>query len=234
MRSVFITEDNRQYRLAMPVTLAVVAGYVDTCTFLAFAGFFVAQATGSFVVVGSELFNDNAGFAVKALAIPVFILAGMLATAIVRGAGERLRGAMAMALALEAALLCGLAFASIVAGPGEISTAPALFGLAAMGIQSATVRLLLASYASTNVMTSNTTQLAIEITDSIRARKPTLKLQQTGSIMLGFLGGIALGALAYRNMGLVCLVLPIVVLVALAVRLAMPMRAKLSHQAGGV
>lgn len=226
MNTASATDESPEYSLALPVSLAVVAGYVDACTFLAFAGFFVAQATGSFVVAGSELFDNNDGFGFKVLAIPVFLVAGMVATAIVRVAGDRQRAALVIALGLEAVLLAGLAIVSVLDGPGEITAAPALFGLAAMGIQSATVRLLLSDYASTNVMTSNTTQLAIEITDSIRGKKPTLKLTQTGSIMLGFLSGIAVGAFAYRAIGLPCLGLAIVVLLSVVLREAMPVTSK--------
>lgn len=218
----------------VPVVLALVEGYVDARTFLAFAGFFVAQATGSYVVAGSELFSDNANFGAKVLAIPVFIVSGMVATAIVRAAGSHRLVAMVATLGLEAVLLCGLTIASLRDGAGPIMAAPALFGLAAMGIQSATVRLLLPASASTNVMTSNTTQLAIELVDSIRGRSPTAKLLQTGSVMLGFLMGIAAGALAYRSVGLACLGLPVVALGAVAAREIAMATAKSSRHVGSL
>ena len=60
-----------------PNALGFVAGYVDSCTFLAFNSLFVAQVTGSFVVAGSELVADNDGFLIKVLAIPVFFAAGV-------------------------------------------------------------------------------------------------------------------------------------------------------------
>lgn len=218
MRTETDRRDAQRNAFGMPVCLALIAGYVDTCTFLAFAGFFVAQATGSYVVAGSELFVDNASFGAKVFAIPVFILSGMVATMLVRAAGPRQHLAMVAMLGLEAALLLGLTIASLKYGAGPIMAAPALFGLAAMGIQSATVRLLLPGSASTNVMTSNTTQLAIELVDSIGGRRPTAKLLQTGSVMLGFLTGIAAGALAYRAAGLACIGIAVVALGAMAAR----------------
>lgn len=204
--------------LGVLVTLALIAGYVDACIFLAFAGFFVAQVTGSYVVAGSELFSDNANFGAKVLAIPVFIASGMVATAIVRAAGPRRDVAMVATFGLEAALLFGLTIASFREAAGPIMAGTALLGLAAMGIQSAAVRLLLPGSPSTNVMTSNTTQLAIELVDSISAHKPTAKLLQTGSVILGFSMGIAAGAFAYRAAGLACLCLAAVVLCVVAVR----------------
>ena len=186
---------------------------MDACTFLAFAGFFVAQATGSFVVAGSELFSANADFGFKVLAIPVFIVAGMVATVVVRAAGDRRRAALAIALGLEAALLAGLTIASVLGGPGaHLPRRRLCLASPPWALQSATVRLLLANYASTNVMTSNTTQLAIEIVDSVRGAKSTSKLVETGSIMLGFLAGIAGGAFAYGAFGLPCLGLAIIAL----------------------
>jgi len=214
------------YRLALPATLAAIAGYVDACMFLAFAGFFVAQVTGSFVVAGSELVDTNNGLIFKVLAIPVFILAGMITTCVVRATD--LRHAMAMTLSLECALLIGLVCTTVLGGSGDITYAPALFGLAAMGVQSATARLLLSNFGSTNVMTTNTTQLAIELVDSFRARRATPRLLQTGSIMLAFLVGVILGGLSYRTVGLPGLVLPCVVLVGIA---AAMLRFSVSHRA---
>ena len=86
----------------VPTLLAFVAGYVDSCTFLAFNGLFVAQLTGSFVVAGSEFVTSNDGFLVKVLAIPAFFAAGVLTTVIVRAFGAGDRRALVTTLALEA------------------------------------------------------------------------------------------------------------------------------------
>jgi uncharacterized membrane protein YoaK (UPF0700 family) len=48
----------RSYR-TVPLVLGFVAGYVDGCTFVALFGLFVAQVTGSFVIVGSVLVCEN-------------------------------------------------------------------------------------------------------------------------------------------------------------------------------
>jgi len=202
-------------RQALPTTLAFVAGFVDACTFLAFAGFFVAQATGSFVVAGSELVSDNAGFPLKILAIPVFILAGMVTTGIVRFANRTGHSALAGSLYLEAFLLIALTLTAL-AGTAQITTIPALFGLAAMGVQSAAAHLLLPAYGSTNVMTTNTTQLSIDLADSILNRRLEPKVVQTGLIMLGFLAGVMLGGVAFKTMGLICLLFAVAIVFATA------------------
>lgn len=208
--------------LWLPVTLAFVAGFVDACTFLAFAGLFVAQATGSYVVAGSELVSDNANFAVKVLAIPVFIVAGMGTTCVVRAWKDRIRPALVTALCIEAALLVALTASGIGADAGT-DTFPALFGLAAMGVQSGAVHLLLPAYGSTNAMTNNTTQLSIDLTDSLLGGRLVPGVRRTGGIMLGFLAGVASGGAAFKAVGLGCVLLPVaVVLVAIVVVARLP------------
>src|SRR5262245_48140322 len=154
----------------VPTLLAFVAGYVDSCTFLAFSGLFVAQLTGSFVTAGSEFVASNDGFLVKVLAIPTFFAAGMATTVLVRVLGVADWRALVATLALEALLLVGITWVGWLASPApatwsHAATVAALFGLAAMGVQSAMARLLLSEYAPTNVMTTNTTQLSIDLTD---------------------------------------------------------------------
>jgi uncharacterized membrane protein YoaK (UPF0700 family) len=203
--------------LWLPVTLAFVAGFVDACTFLAFAGLFVAQATGSYVVAGSELVSDNANFAAKVLAIPVFIVAGMGTTCMVRAWKDRTRVALVMALCIEAALLVALTATGIAADAATADTIPALFGLAAMGVQSAAAHLLFPAYGSTNAMTNNTTQLAIDLTDSLLGRRVVPGVRRTGGIMLGFLVGVAAGGVAFKAVGLGCVLFAVAVVLAVAV-----------------
>jgi uncharacterized membrane protein YoaK (UPF0700 family) len=90
-----------------------------------------------------------------------------------------------------------------------------------MGVQSAFVRLLMPSFGSTNVMTNNTTQLAINLTKAMlawrkRHRMPgdsatTAELAATRQqlfkvlvLVLGFLLGTLAGAIAYVRTGLWC------------------------------
>jgi uncharacterized membrane protein YoaK (UPF0700 family) len=101
-----------------------------------------------------------------------------------------------------------------------------MFGMTAMGAQSAMVRLLMRGMPSTNVMTTNTTMLAINVAeilldcierwktgarggvnaDYVRARGEFAVLLPLG---LGFLGGTALGAIAYITFGLLCVLLAV-------------------------
>jgi uncharacterized membrane protein YoaK (UPF0700 family) len=56
--------------------LAFVAGVVDACTVFALFGLFVAQVTGSFVLIGVQIVDADVINLIRTLAIPVFFLAG--------------------------------------------------------------------------------------------------------------------------------------------------------------
>jgi uncharacterized membrane protein YoaK (UPF0700 family) len=103
----------------MPALLSFLAGYVDSCTFLALFGLFVAQVTGSFVLAGTLFVTHQNGALIKLLAIPAFFVAGVATTVIVRRAA-RGRSALPATLGLEAALLAGLFACWLRAGPSPI------------------------------------------------------------------------------------------------------------------
>src|SRR5580704_8099463 len=148
----------------IPVVLSIVAGYVDSCTYLGLFGVFVAQLTGSFVLAGTQFIKSEPGALAKLLAIPFFFLAGMAVTVLAHSMRERPRAALAWSLVVECVLLIGF-LASCMAGmPFLGPDAPdaiiaLMFGMTAMGAQSAIVRLLMRGMPSTNVMTTNTTML---------------------------------------------------------------------------
>jgi uncharacterized membrane protein YoaK (UPF0700 family) len=219
---------------AVPALLGFVAGYMDSCTFLAFSGLFIAHLTGSFVVIGSQLVANNDGFLIKVLAIPVFFAAAVLTTVIVGAFGTGDRRALMTTLALEAALLAGLVLVGVSAESMTATSIAGLFDLSAMGVQSALGRLLLAQYGSTNVMTTNTTQLAIDLTETLfaplRNQQDPLGQAAAGSwalasgrlarlapIIFGFVAGTAAGGFAYMSVGLGCVVLAIGIIAALAI-----------------
>jgi len=220
----------------VPALMSFIAGYVDSCTFLALFGLYVAQLTGSFVLVGTETVVHDSGAAIKLFAIPAFGLAGAATTVLVRR--SRARAALPATLALEAALLVGLLVSWRIGAPfsgrGDAAVlAASLCGLAAMGVQSALVRLLVKGCPSTNVMTTNTTLFAVDATDLViawrahrRAPGDTAAAASYAQvrdrfailwpIVLGFLVGTVGGAVAYARLDLWCLLLVIAVASALA------------------
>jgi uncharacterized membrane protein YoaK (UPF0700 family) len=211
----------------VPMLLAAVAGYVDACTFLGVFGFFVAQVTGSYVLVGGHAVVGWSG-AAALLAVPVFFAGGVAAT-LVAIVGQALGGsALACALMLETVLLIGFMATFAAGSPFGVAEAPlaiaaSMFGLAAMGVQSALVRLLMRGVASTNVMTTNTSQIAIDATQLAFARRCgrdddetrrhhdvcRRRLRNGLPLPLGFLAGTAIGAVAFAAAGFWVLLAPI-------------------------
>jgi uncharacterized membrane protein YoaK (UPF0700 family) len=223
-------------RRSVSIVLGFTAGYVDGCTFVALFGLFVAQVTGSFVIAGSVLVVREYGALIKLLAIPAFLLGAAVATAVVSLARHAGRRASPLVLSLESALLVGLLVTVLIVPDMRSPDQPAalvagLFGLSAMGVQSAFVRLLMHGMPSTNVMTTNTTQVAIDATEVLLARlwtrrsagSPTRadigharqRLAGTVPIVLAFLAGTVAGAAACHGVGFVSLVLPVALLAGL-------------------
>ena len=222
----------------IPPILSFVAGYVDSCKFLSLFGLFVAQVTGSFVLTGTLFVMQKPGVVIKLAEIFAFFLAGVATTVLVRSAERGGRSPLPSALALEAMLLTGLlvlwAVASPLPGPDTPTVLFAsLSGLSAMGVQSALVRLMLQASPSTNVMTTNTTQLAIDMTEFVLAswhlRAPAnvnaaaeyaeieRRLTKLWPVMLGFFFGTLAGAVGYVWLDLWCVVLPIAIIGAMLV-----------------
>jgi len=221
----------------VPALLGFVAGYVDSCTFLALFGLYVAQVTGSFVLVGTETVVHDSEAAIKLVGIPMFGLAGAATTVLVRN--SRGRTALAATLTLEAVLLVGLVVSWRIGAPfaGQRDAAAlsaSLCGLAAMGVQSALVRLLVKGCPSTNVMTTNTTLFAVETTDLLLAWRTYRRAPGDAAaaaayaqvrdrfavlwpIVLGFVTGTASGAVAYARLDLWCVLLAVAVVSGLAV-----------------
>ena len=207
----------------VPAFLSFAAGYIDSYTFLALFGLFVAQVTGSFVTAGAQFVVYDIGFAGKVIAIFAFLLAAALTAALIGLARDKGRDALSWMLALDTLLLAIFCFLMLagppVRGPedwhGIIAGA---FAAMAMGAQSVVVRLLMRGIPQTNVMTGNMTQLGIETTELIsawrrHAREPDeahardllavrARLSVVLSITIGFILGAVGGAAAFAKAGL--------------------------------
>jgi uncharacterized membrane protein YoaK (UPF0700 family) len=223
----------RQMSRIGPPLLSFVAGYVDSCTFLALFGLFVAQVTGSFVIAGTQLVVLKPGVLLRFAEIFAFFLAAVAITIIVRSAERRGRNAWTSALALEGLLLSGLLILWIMNGPWEPDTPIVLFasllGLSAMGVQSAFVMLLMQGSPSTNVMTSNTTRFAIDTAELVLARwrrrrvltnataaaenaEIERRLRRLWPVLLSFFFGTLAGAAAYAWLNLWCVLVAIAII----------------------
>jgi uncharacterized membrane protein YoaK (UPF0700 family) len=225
--------------LAAPMLLSFVAGYVDSYTYMALFGLFVAQVTSSFVIAGAEIVIHDYNVSGKLLVTVVFIIAAALSAALIIWARAAGRATLPAMLLLEGALLA-IFCAMILFGP-PIQNATDWHGIvagliaaSAMGAQSVLVRLLMKGIPQTNVMTGNMTQLGIAITELVVAWR---KLADSGhsaedvddfaqvraqllivfSVALGFLVGAAAGAVAFATTGLRGAVLAVLIVAGLAV-----------------
>jgi uncharacterized membrane protein YoaK (UPF0700 family) len=208
----------------VPALLSFVAGYIDSYTFLALFGLFVANVTGSFITAGAELVTHDTGIAGKLIAIVAFLVAAALTAGLITLARDQRLAALPWMLTLETALLAVFTVMILtgppVRGAGDWHGIVAgMFAAMAMGTQSVVVRLLMRGTPQTNVMTGNTTQLGIETTELFLAwrryaRDPSdptnereflavrSRLAVVLAIAAGFLLGAACGAVAFAEAGL--------------------------------
>jgi uncharacterized membrane protein YoaK (UPF0700 family) len=229
--SELLLPSRRRLPTIVPPLLSFVAGFIDSFTVLALFGFFVAQVTGSFVLTAAAAIRHEQGVLTKLLAIPIFLFAGTMTTVIAVTLERRGRAPLPWILGFECAVLTGFLFVVLIGAPlsdpDAFSVAAAsLLGLFAMGTQSATVRLLMQNVASTNVMTTNTSQIAIDATELLLAWQARRRAPGDAAlaaaydaargrfgalfpIMLGFFAGTVVGTLAYVTTGVWGLLLPL-------------------------
>ena len=222
----------------LPISLGFVAGFIDACTFLALFRLFVAQVTGSFVIAGSQIVEADPSMLVPVTAIPIFFLIGMGTALLLTLSGRTGWIALTTGLAIETALVIAFFAIGTIGAPfarpnAPLAVAASLLGISAMSVQSTLVRLLMAGTPSTNVMTTNTTQLAIDAAEWLAASrrqraKPGDPSAQTAcaaarrrftrlfSIMIAFLGGTISGAVSYRWLGLPGLLTAVTILAGMA------------------
>jgi len=61
MTEAIARRDDPTVPLLVPVLLSLVAGYLDSYTYLSLFGLFAAQVTGSFVIAGAEFVTSDFG-----------------------------------------------------------------------------------------------------------------------------------------------------------------------------
>ena len=159
----------------LPAVLSTTAGAVDVIGFLALGGLFTAHITGSVVVVAAHYVTGGFGEVGPLLAVPVLVVVlGVvtLASGMIEAAGYASRRGL---LVLQAALLAGCLGLGVGLGPFPNADSPmavlvGMLAVAAMATQNAVVKLALPGSPSTAVMTTNTTQLTINLATLVSGR----------------------------------------------------------------
>ena len=78
--SELLLPSRRRPPTIVPPLLSFTAGFIDSFTVLALFGLFVAQVTGSFVLTAAAAIRHEQDVLTKVLAIPIFLVAGMMTT----------------------------------------------------------------------------------------------------------------------------------------------------------
>jgi uncharacterized membrane protein YoaK (UPF0700 family) len=210
--------------------LSTTAGTVDVIGFLALGGLFTAHITGNIVIAAAHYVTGGFSRVGPLLAVPTFMTVMGFVT-LASGAMAR-PGSTALQplLWLQTAFLAGFLGIGVGFGPfanadGSTAILAGMFGVAAMATQNVLVKLVLKNTPSTAVMTTNITQLTLDLSmlarsqgDADELAKVRRRARITFACVIGFVAGCAAGAALEVKVGLWALALP-VVLSALAVPL---------------
>lgn len=205
----------------LPIILSTTAGAVDVIGFLSLGGLFCAHITGNLVIVAAHFVTGGFSEVGPLLAVPIFVavlgLVTIAAVAMSKAGYQSRRGL----LVLEAALLAGCFALAARFGPFSnadlpIAVSAGMLAVAAMATQNAHGRLTLPGTPSTAVMTTNVTQLTIDLAtlagglgrpeDRVQA---TRRARATLPCVMGFVAGCAAGAAMNVQFGLLALALPL-------------------------
>jgi len=214
----------------LPAVLSTTAGAVDVIGFLALGGLFTAHITGNVVIVAAHYVTGGFSQIGPLLAVPVFMAVMGLVTlasgAIARAGSPPLRQLLWLQTALLSGfLLLGVGFGCFDNADSSMAVLAGMLGVAAMATQNVLGKLALKGAPSTAVMTTNITQLTVDLVTLARRRgnadelaKAGRRARMTFACVIGFVVGCAAGAALEVKFGLWALALP-VVLSALAVPL---------------
>lgn len=190
-------------RYQTPVLLTLVGGAIDTIGFITLFGFFTAHVTGNLVIAGSGLVKGEEGLWIKLAALPLFILTVMV-TKIYIDNSRRRQLILSHLLLAEAVFLMAFMVAGLYFQPftnaGDISVAiTGGLGLIALAIRNTASKTVIKHMSPTVLMTGNTTQLGINLTDYLRRRttENAKALGHSTALVFSFLVGALVGALLY-------------------------------------
>src|SRR6266705_1641716 len=225
-----MAQTHRRSSWLLLTVLSTAAGAVDVIGFLALGGLFTAHITGNVVIVAAHYATGGFSQIGPLLAVPVFMVVmgvvTLASSAIARTGTMPLRPLLLLQTALLAGfLLLGIGFGRFIDADSSMAVLAGMLGVAAMATQNVLGKLALKGAPSTAVMTTNITQLTVDLATLARRRgngdelsKARRRARMTFPSIIGFIGGCAAGAALEVKFGLWALALP-VALSALAVPL---------------
>jgi uncharacterized membrane protein YoaK (UPF0700 family) len=186
-----------------PLLLTIVGGAIDTIGFIALFGFFTAHVTGNLVLAGAAWVKGGPGIWIKLGAIPLFILTVAITKYWIDRSAQK-HTTLSYLFLGEAIFLTGFMLAGLYFEPfkdaNNITVAiTGGLGLIALAIRNTSSKTLIKHISPSTMMTGNTTQLGIDISNYFRDRSDSnmQKLLHSFSIVMGFVIGAFLGAFLY-------------------------------------
>ncbi|WP_201586475.1 YoaK family protein [Psychrobacter jeotgali] len=190
-------------RYKTPVLLTVVGGAIDTIGFITLFGFFTAHVTGNLVLAGSGLVKGEDGLWIKLASVPLFILTVVI-TKIYIDKSRRQQLILSHLLLAEAVFLLAFMIAGLYFQPFTDADSITVaitggLGLTALAIRNTASKTVIKHMSPTVLMTGNTTQLGINLSDYLanRTSENAKKLGHSSALVLSFIVGALLGALLY-------------------------------------
>ena len=204
---------------ALPFILSLTAGSTDIIGFLGLNGLFTAHITGNIVVLAAHIVARDPTIFSYILSVPIFMLV-LLLTRLLAGGLER-AGMSTLRPLLLLQLIFLVIFLGLCVTAGPWSNADALlaviagmFGVAAMAVQNALVRISLKNSPTTAAMTTNVTQFTLDLGemlaggDAAKIAEAHNRAMHTLPVIAGFTIGCGLGAASEAAAGLWSLALP--------------------------
>lgn len=194
-------------RFEAPIMLTLVGGAIDTIGFVALLGFFTNHVTGNLVMAGGGLVKGGDGLWIKLGALPVFVLTVMATRRVIekRQAGSPILSNLLFA---EVAFLIAFMISALYFGPFNTPGAwdlalTGFLGLMAFAIRNTAGKTVMGKTRPTLLMTGNTTQLGIDLSDYLFNRNNCNidSLKHSSATVFSFALGALVGTLLYIQIG---------------------------------
>lgn len=195
-------------RYEIPVLLTTVGGAIDTIGFIGLLGFFTNHVTGNLVMAGAGLVKGGDGLWVKLGALPVFLITVMITKRIINITNTN-KPILSNLLFAEAIFLMAFLASAVYFGPfeqaGTLEVAfTGFLGLIAFTIRNTAGKTTMGKMKPTLLMTGNTTQLGIDLSDYVFDRNNCNmdSLKNSFALVSSFTIGALVGAVLFIYVGL--------------------------------
>src|SRR6266702_2505641 len=171
-----MAQTHRRSSWLLPTVLSTTAGAVDVIGFLTLGGLFTAHITGNVVIVAAHYVTGGFSQIGPLLAVPVFMAVMGLVTlasgAIARAGSPPMRQLLWLQTALLSGfLLLGVGFGRFDNTDSSMAVLAGIVGVAARATQNVLGKLALKGAPSTAVMTTNITQLTVDLVTLVHIRR---------------------------------------------------------------